>query len=178
MNSFEFQHRTRAICGAGTIHRLGELARQLGSSRVLIVSDSGVVKAGHFATGLAAIEQAGLTATAFHELHPNPTDEDVNAAVQVAKDFRPDLIVGLGGGSSMDCAKGMNFVYSCGGRIQDYWGVGKATADMLPMIAVPTTAGTGSEAQSFALISDAKTHAKMACGDKRALQPSRYSILN
>ena len=68
----------------------------------------------------------------------------------------------------MDCAKGINFLYSCGGRIQDYWGVGKATAELLPMIAVPTTAGTGSETQSFALISDAQTHVKMACGDKRA----------
>jgi alcohol dehydrogenase len=68
----------------------------------------------------------------------------------------------------MDCAKGINFLYSCGGQIQDYWGVGKATGELLPMIAVPTTAGTGSEAQSFALISDATTHVKMACGDVRA----------
>jgi len=68
----------------------------------------------------------------------------------------------------MDCAKGINFVYSCGGTIHDYHGVGKATCDLLPMIAIPTTAGTGSEAQSFALISDAETHTKMACGDKRA----------
>ncbi|MEM6331086.1 MAG: iron-containing alcohol dehydrogenase, partial [Planctomycetota bacterium] len=77
-------------------------------------------------------------------------------------------IAAIGGGSSMDCAKGINFLYSCGGRMQDYWGVGKATTDLLPMVAVPTTAGTGSEAQSFALISDAESHAKMACGDKRA----------
>src|SRR5205807_8915710 len=61
-----------------------------------------------------------------------------------------------------------NFLLTNGGRMQDYWGVGKATRPMLPMIAVPTTAGTGSETQSFALISDAKTHVKMACGDKKA----------
>src|SRR6185295_2079352 len=76
--------------------------------------------------------------------------------------------IGLGGGSSMDCAKGINFLYSCGGRMQDYWGEGKATGPLLPMVAVPTTAGTGSEAQSYALVADARTHAKMACGDKRA----------
>lgn len=76
----------------------------------------------------------------------------------------------------MDCAKGINFVYSCGGTMHDYHGVGKATADMLPMIAVPTTAGTGSEMQSFALISDAKTKVKMACGDKRAA--CRIAILD
>ncbi len=68
----------------------------------------------------------------------------------------------------MDCAKGINFIYSCGGKMEDYWGIGKATSDMLPMIAVPTTAGTGSEAQSFALISQVDTHLKMACGDPRA----------
>ena len=68
----------------------------------------------------------------------------------------------------MDCAKGINFLYSNGGQMQDYWGVGKALRPMLPMIAVPTTSGTGSEAQSFALISDAKSHVKMACGDKKA----------
>ena len=85
-----------------------------------------------------------------------------------AHELQPDLLVGLGGGSSMDCAKGINFLYTNGGRMQDYWGEGKATQPMLPMIAVPTTAGTGSEAQSFALISDAQTHVKMACGDKKA----------
>jgi alcohol dehydrogenase len=68
----------------------------------------------------------------------------------------------------MDCAKGVNFVYTGGGRMQDYWGVGKASQPLLPMIAVPTTAGTGSESQSYALISDAQTKVKMACGDKKA----------
>ncbi len=92
----------------------------------------------------------------------------MDAGVQLARHFQPDLLVGLGGGSSMDCAKGINFIYSCGGKMEDYWGVGKATSEMLPMIAVPTTAGTGSEAQSFALITHAESHKKMACGDRRA----------
>jgi alcohol dehydrogenase len=169
MKSFEFQHRTRLIHGPAAIDRVGVIARDLGCSRAFIVSDQGVVKAGHFARGLSSINGAGLQAIAFHDLHPNPTTDDVDRALAIARDFQPDIIVGLGGGSSMDCAKGVNFIYSCGGRMHDYWGVGKATADLLPMIAIPTTAGTGSEAQSFALISDAETHVKMACGDKRAL---------
>ena len=86
------------------------------------------------------------------------------------------FIVGLGGGSAMDCAKGINFVLTGGGRMQDYWGVGLARGPMLPMVAVPTTAGTGSEAQSFALITDPQTHQKMACGDGRALP--RVAILD
>ena len=74
----------------------------------------------------------------------------------------------VGGGSSMDCAKGINFLHSCGGRMHDYHGRGRATGPLLPSIAVPTTAGTGSETQSFALITDADTGMKMACGDPRA----------
>jgi alcohol dehydrogenase len=68
----------------------------------------------------------------------------------------------------MDTAKGCNFILTNGGRMQDYWGIGKATKPMLPLIAIPTTAGTGSECQSFALISDEETHQKMACGDPKA----------
>ncbi len=98
----------------------------------------------------------------------NPSTGHVDAGLAIARRYEPELIVGLGGGSSMDCAKGINFLYSNGGRMQDYWGTGKAMRPMLPSIAVPTTAGTGSETQSFALISDAKTHVKMACGDKKA----------
>ena len=74
----------------------------------------------------------------------------------------------VGGGSSMDCAKGANFLLTNGGQMSDYWGLGKATRPMLPLVAVPTTAGTGSEAQSYAIISDPDTHAKMACGDPKA----------
>jgi alcohol dehydrogenase len=78
-----------------------------------------------------------------------------------------DSLVAWGGGSSLDCAKGINFLLTNGGRMQDYRGYGKAVRPMLPMIAVPTTAGTGSEVQSYALILDAETHAKMACGDPK-----------
>jgi alcohol dehydrogenase len=81
---------------------------------------------------------------------------------------RVDGIVALGGGSSLDCAKGINFVLTNGGSMRDYRGHGKAAKPMLPSIGIPTTAGTGSEAQSYALISDAETHAKMACGDEKA----------
>lgn len=168
MQGIDFQPRTRLVFGRGCVARLGELARELGASRAFVVSDPGVVSAGHFERGAASLREAGLEICAFHGVRENPTTRDVEAGLAVAKEFRPELLVGLGGGSSMDCAKGINFLYSCGGQMEDYWGVGKATADMLPMIAVPTTAGTGSEAQSFALISQAETHIKMACGDPRA----------
>ena len=165
---FDFHPRTRILFGVGVIQRLGEIASELGARRALVVSDPGVVSAGHTQRGLESLQQAGVEAHLFTDLRENPSTEDVAAGLKVAVRHEPQLIVGLGGGSSMDCAKGINFVYSNGGEMQDYWGVGKALKPMLPMIAVPTTAGTGSEAQSFALISDAKTHVKMACGDKKA----------
>ncbi|MEZ6087653.1 MAG: iron-containing alcohol dehydrogenase [Pirellulaceae bacterium] len=168
MQAFDLQIRPRIVFGEGVIQQLGPFAVELGAKSVLVVSDPGVVKAGHFDTGCRTLEAAGLKVASFHDFAENPTTDYVDAGVQVARRVRPDLIVGLGGGSSMDCAKGINFVYSCGGQMKDYWGVGKATSDMLPMIAVPTTSGTGSEAQSFALISDSQTHVKMACGDPRA----------
>ena len=168
MQEFDYQLRPRIIFGSGVVARLGQLAREIGCSRALVVSDPGVVKAGLFALGQASLQNVGIDVRGFHDLSENPTNLHVERGLLIANEFRPDLLVGLGGGSSMDCAKGVNFLYSCGGKIHDYWGVGKATHDMLPMIAVPTTSGTGSETQSFALISDAVTHVKMACGDPRA----------
>ena len=168
MTPFDFQLPTRIVFGPDKIETLGALAAELGARRAFVVSDSGVIAAGHMQRGVDALQQAGIATEHYDDVHENPTSDDVERGVRAAQDYRPDLLVAIGGGSSMDCAKGINFVYSCGGRMQDYWGVGKATGPMLPMIAVPTTAGTGSETQSFALISDSQTHVKMACGDKRA----------
>ncbi|REK27926.1 MAG: iron-containing alcohol dehydrogenase [Planctomycetota bacterium] len=168
MNEFDFQPQTRIVFGSDRIDDLGTLTAELGAQRVLVVTDPGIVAAGHATRAVAALETQSIAVTLFEGVHENPTTDDVEAGLVFAQSWGPDLIVGLGGGSSMDCAKGINFLLSNGGRMQDYWGVGKAKHDMLPMIAVPTTAGTGSEAQSFALITDAETHVKMACGDRRA----------
>jgi alcohol dehydrogenase len=165
---FEFRAATRLVVGRGAIVKLGLLARELGATRALVASDLGVARAGHTAAGLDALAASGIATAVFDQFGENPTTAQVEAGTAVAREFRPDLIVGLGGGSSMDCAKGINFLLSCGGRMHDYHGRGKATGPMLPSIAVPTTAGTGSETQSFALITDAATGMKMACGDPRA----------
>lgn len=165
---FDYQPRTRTVFGCGTLEKLGELVGELGGKRPFLVTDHGIEDAGHVSRAMEILSDAGLEATLFDDVHCNPTTADVDRALAVAKEREIDLIIGLGGGSSMDCAKGVNFLLTNGGRMQDYWGVGKATQPMLPMIAAPTTAGTGSEAQSFALIADAETHMKMACGDKKA----------
>jgi len=150
--SFDHHPRTRLVYGADAIERVGELAREIGGKHVLLVTDKGIAAAGHPARALGCLEAAGLRVTAYDDVHENPTTGDVARCVEVARRAGIDLIVGLGGGSSMDTAKGVNFLLTNGGEMKDYWGVGKATKPMLPLIAIPTTAGPGSECQSFALI--------------------------
>ena len=169
METFDCELKQQVIYGDNTIERLGELTRTLRGSRVLVTTDPGIEKAGILARALSALQSERIAAYVYTDVTPNPTTEDVDAAVAVAKTNAPiDLIIGLGGGSSMDCAKGVNFLLTNGGEMEDYWGTNKATAPMLPSIGIPTTIGTGSEAQSFALISQPETHIKMACGDKKA----------
>ncbi len=166
--AFDYQPLTRVIFGAGTLARLGELVREYGGRRVLLVTDPGLEEAGHPQRALASLRTAGLTAFVFDAVEVNPTTHHVEAGLRVARDHAIDFLVAVGGGSSMDCAKGINFLLTNGGRMADYTGFGKATRPMLPSIGVPTTAGTGSEAQSYALIADHHTHMKMACGDRKA----------
>ena len=165
MDTFDFQPRTRVIFGPGVVERLGEVARELGFRRVLLVADRGLVASGHVDEALAPLRKASIEAFGFHDFEVNPDGEIVQAGKNFAVPLQIDSIIGLGGGSSMDCAKGINFLLTNGGEIKDYAGYGKATKTLLPMIGIPTTAGTGSEAQSYALISDAQSHTKMACGD-------------
>jgi alcohol dehydrogenase len=165
---FDFQPRTRIVFGNGALARLGELARELSFSRTLIVADGGIVATGHPDRARAQLEAAGIAAYVFDDFDANPDARMVEAGRAHAAACGIDSIVALGGGSSLDCAKGINFVLTNGGTMRDYWGFGKASRPMLPSIGVPTTAGTGSEAQSYALISDPETHVKMACGDPKA----------
>ena len=168
MIPFDFQPRTRVVFGTGSLSRLGELARELGCSRALLVADPGIVAAGHVARADASLRDASIGTMLFDDFDANPDSAMVAAGAARAAASGIDSIVALGGGSSLDCAKGINFVLTNGGTMRDYRGFGKAAKPLLPMIGIPTTAGTGSDAQSYALISDATTHEKMACGDPKA----------
>jgi len=177
MEFFDFHLRTRVVFGVGMFERLGEIARELGFKRSLLVADAGMVACGYVAEATTLLTAAGVSVFHFGEFGENPDTTMVEAGRQFAAPLKPDSIIALGGGSSMDCAKGIGFVLAGGGSMRDYWGHDKLSAKldaepmlprMLPMICVPTTAGTGSDGQSYALISDAETHVKMACGDKQA----------
>lgn len=168
MEPFDFHSRTRLILGEGSFERLGALASELGFSRTLLVADRGILACGYVETATKILTDSGISVFTFHKFDSNPNTTMIEAGRDYAASLEIDSLIGLGGGSSMDTAKAINFLLTSGGAMQDYWGYGKARAPMLPMIGVPTTAGTGSEAQSYALISDDETHVKMACGDPGA----------
>src|SRR6185436_16593149 len=147
MRPFDFELRTRVVFGDGALARLPDLARELSFTRVLLVSDRGMLATGQVARAAALLEGAGITSHAFHDFDSNPDALMVESGRAFAASRGVDSIVAIGGGSSLDCAKGINFVLSNGGSMRDYWGFGKAPRPMLPSIGVPTTAGTGSEAQ-------------------------------
>jgi alcohol dehydrogenase len=174
--AFDHQPRTRIVFGVDAVHRVGELCKEIGGRRILLVTDSGIVQAGHSDVVVEHLRKANLTVSVFSGVQENPGTQCIEACVAAAREANVDLIVAVGGGSSMDTAKGCNFILTNGGKMRDYWGVGKATKPMLPLVAIPTTAGTGSECQSFALISDENTHQKMACGDPKAA--ARIAILD
>jgi alcohol dehydrogenase len=174
--AFDHQPRTRLVFGLDAVERVGELAAEIGMKMPLLVTDAGVVAAGHMERVRQSLRRAGIEPVVFGKVRENPTTRDVQDCLQAARAAAIDGMIGLGGGSSMDTAKGGNFLLTNGGRMQDYWGLGRAARPMLPLIAIPTTAGTGSECQSFALIADEITHQKMACGDPKAA--ARVAILD
>jgi alcohol dehydrogenase len=168
MVSFDWRPRIRVVFGQGAFTRLGELARELGLRRPLLVADRGIRDAGFVGEAMRLLGAEAIDATRFDQFEANPDSAMVETGRAFAAPLDVDSIIGLGGGSSLDCAKGINFLLTNGGAISDYRGYGKASRPLLPMIGIPTTAGTGSEAQSYAVISDAATHLKMACGDPSA----------
>lgn len=176
MIPFDFQPRTRVVFGPGSVTRAGQFARELGFSRTLVVADPGIRHAGPAAPLLESLTAEGIETFLFDGFGVNPDSAMVEAGAAFARPLHVDSVIGIGGGSSLDCAKGINFVLRNGGTIADYRGYGKAATPLLPMIGIPTTAGTGSEAQSYAVIADAATHMKMACGDPSAA--CRVAILD
>ena len=146
----------RVLQGFGAISHLGETARELGFTRSLLVSDVPMYA-----------DRAPHTVL-FSDFGVNPDSTAAERGRDLAREAKIDSIIAIGGGSSLDTGKAINFLLTNGGRMADYRGYGKARRPMLPMIGIPTTAGTGSEAQSYAVISDSETKVKMACGDPKA----------
>ncbi len=149
---------------------LGEAVVAMGARRVLLVTDMGLVRAGHADRVRASLLLAGLFVERFEGVEPEPGEAVCDAAADLAQRWDADTLIGLGGGSCLDVAKAASLLCANGGAVSDWWGEGRrAPTDLLPIVAVPTTAGTGSEVQSHLLISRRGDGVKMAVGHPTAM---------
>jgi len=142
------------IFGVGAVEKVGEKAKELGKSKALIITDQGIIGAGLLERVLTPLERAGVKAHIFDQIEPNPRDVTVVKAFEFGKKKECDLIIGLGGGSPIDAAKAVGVLMTNPGPLQDYLR-GTAVKNPLPtLIAVPTTAGTGTEVTQFSVVTD------------------------
>ncbi len=162
MNDFNFKIPQDIIFGKGSLSRLPEVLKEANCKKVLLVSDHGLEAVGVVAKVEKIITEAGLGYAQFLDLQPNPTIDNVNAALEVYKSSGAESIIALGGGGPMDVAKSVGLLATYGGKVTDYAGFGKVPGPVVPMIAIPTTAGTGSEVTASSVITDSETHFKMA----------------
>ena len=149
------------ITGIGAAEQVGEQAQRLGTSKALVVTDPGIAKLGYAGQIVRRLNVAGIDASLFSEVTPDPTLQNVNNGVQQYRDDRCDLIVSIGGGSAIDCGKGIAVRLTNDGELADYMGVDKIPDPGAPLIAIPTTAGTGSECTKITVITDTERNVKM-----------------
>lgn len=157
----------RNIFGEGSVHEAGTLAKTLNVKKILIVTDAFLEKNGMADSVAKIYQEAGIDVYIFGGAEPNPTDKNVAAGIECYREHGCNGIVSLGGGSSHDCAKGIGLVAANGGKISDYEGVDKSNNDMIPLMAINTTAGTASEITRFCIITDTSRKVKMAIVDWR-----------
>ncbi|MBS7542464.1 iron-containing alcohol dehydrogenase [Ancylobacter oerskovii] len=144
---------TEILFGKDQRHALPDVARRLGS-RVLICTDERLSGSAEFARMRGGLEAAGLAVRVDDRVQPDVPRDSAADCAEAARSFAPDLVIGIGGGSCLDMAKCAALLISHGGRLPDYYGEYRVPGPVLPIIAVPTTAGTGSEATPVAVISD------------------------
>ncbi|KAA2235007.1 iron-containing alcohol dehydrogenase [Salinarimonas soli] len=152
MRDFTFDTTPSVIFGAGSIRRIGELIRARLGTRALVVTDAGLVRAGLVAPALDALERSGVAVAVYDAVVADPPESLVLAAADAARAHGADCVVGLGGGSSLDVAKVVALVARSGEALADIYGVGLARGPRLPLMLVPTTAGTGSEVTPISIL--------------------------
>ncbi|WAM36481.1 L-threonine dehydrogenase [Caldicellulosiruptor acetigenus] len=165
MKTYRFYMPPISLMGRGCLKDVGEEIKALGYKKALIVTDKILVKIGLVKKATGILDDANISYVIFDETKPNPTVKNVEDGLKMLKDNNCDFIISIGGGSPHDCAKGIGLVATNGGSIKDYEGVNKARKPMLPLVAINTTAGTGSEVTRFAIITDEDRHVKMAIVD-------------
>ena len=164
INDFEFVLPTRIIYGEGSIRKLPDEIRKMNNKKPLLVTDKGLIAAGIAAKITDVLEEAGIEYAVFDGIQPNPRDTTVAETAEFAVANNTDMLIAVGGGSSIDTAKAAGVILTEGGKINDYEGLDKLKKPITDLIAVPTTVGTGSEVTFWSVITDTKRHFKMSVG--------------
>jgi len=149
------------ITGAGASEKVGEQAKRLGATNALIVTDPGIVKIGYADQIAKNLHNAGIATSIFSDVTPDPTLQNVTDGLNQYRAENCDVIVSIGGGSAIDCGKGIAMKLTNDGEFADYMGVDKIPNTGVPLIAIPTTAGTGSEVTKVTVITDTDRNVKM-----------------
>ena len=164
INDFEFVLPTRIIYGEGSIKKLPDEIRKLNNKKPLLVTDKGIITAGIAEKITDVLEEAGIDYAVFDGIQPNPRDTTVTETAEFAMANNTDMLIAVGGGSSIDTAKAAGVILTEGGTINDYEGLDNLKKPITDLIAVPTTVGTGSEVTFWSVITDTKRHFKMSVG--------------
>lgn len=164
--SYKFLMPSLSLMGVNCLNQVGEEVESLGFKKALIVTDKVLMEIGTVKKILDVLEGKNVKYAIYDGVKPNPTVASVNEGLAILKENNCDFVISLGGGSAHDCAKGIALLASNGGEIKDYEGIDKSKKPQLPLIGINTTAGTGSEMTSFAIITDEERHIKMALVDK------------
>lgn len=175
-NAFEYGVPTRIFFEIGGAAKVGELCRRDGHTRALVVIDPFLVEAHVTEAFWAGLKSAGVTPTTYAEVKPNPVDTDIESAAALFRDGGHDVVIGVGGGSSLDTAKGVALLAASGDRIRDFDGNDKVRIPSAACICVPTTAGTGSEVTGNISVTNSDTQAKMAIRSEHCYP--RYAVLD
>jgi alcohol dehydrogenase class IV len=149
---FTFNTAAGIVFGEGAAERIGVLAAERLGTRILVVTDPGIVRHGLLQPALDALDAAGVVAYVFSDVEADPPEPVVMAAVEAARTAAADAVIGFGGGSSLDVAKLVALLVGSGEQLRDIYGVGKAKGPRLPLMLVPTTAGTGSEVTPISIV--------------------------
>lgn len=164
MSLFSFSVPQNITFGRGSLDRIPEAVSRMKASKAFIVSGPHLNKAGLVNKIASKLKEAGIESESFTETEGNPSTDTVEKAAACFKESGADMIVAFGGGSPLDVAKAVAVIGSYGGKITDYEGVGKVPGPVVPMLVIPTTAGTGSEVTSFSVITDHSRDYKLTVG--------------
>lgn len=178
LKTFSFELPTRIEYGVGCASRLSKELSFLGAKKPMIVTDKGIVDSGLLKNITVLLDEADIHYDLFNGVEPNPRDENVHRGAEMARNLQNDCLIAIGGGSSIDCAKGISIIATHGGRIQDFQGAEKVFGTPLPIITIPTTAGSGSEVTFSSVITDTKEKTKFSVRSTKIAAPFAFSSIS